>query len=120
MPAAHSSLSKDRAFHTPRGIKFIPRLGNVHYWMTACPEVFLAREAEMCYSTMAHVTDYDVWRTSTEPVSVEMVIQTLNKNTDAAKQALENLVEILPESSDLRLRRSTKRYHYYQSRPDSK
>ncbi len=66
--------------------------------MTACPEVFLAREAEMCYTTMAHVTDYDVWRTSTEPVSVEMVIQTLNKNTDAAKQALENLVEILPEA----------------------
>ncbi len=66
--------------------------------MTACPEVFLAREAEMCYTTMAHVTDYDVWRTSTEPVSVEMIIQTLNKNTDAAKQALENLVEILPEA----------------------
>lgn len=66
--------------------------------MTACPEVFLAREAEMCYTTMAHVTDYDVWRTSTEPVSVEMVIQTLNKNTEAAQHALENLVEILPES----------------------
>ncbi len=56
--------------------------------MTACPEVFLAREAEMCYVTMAHVTDYDVWRTSTEPVSVEMVIQTLNKNTQAAQQAI--------------------------------
>jgi 5'-methylthioadenosine phosphorylase len=66
--------------------------------MTACPEVFLAREAEMCYVTMAHVTDYDVWRVSTEPVSVEMVIQTLNKNTQAAQQALENLLEVLPEN----------------------
>jgi len=66
--------------------------------MTACPEVFLAREAEMCYVTMAHVTDYDVWRSSTEPVSVEMVIQTLNKNTQAAQQALENLVDTLPEN----------------------
>jgi 5'-methylthioadenosine phosphorylase len=64
--------------------------------MTACPEVFLAREAEMCYVTMAHVTDYDVWRVSTEPVSVDMVIQTLNKNTSVAQQALENLVEVLP------------------------
>jgi 5'-methylthioadenosine phosphorylase len=66
--------------------------------MTACPEVFLAREAEMCYVTMAHVTDYDVWRSSTEPVSVEMVIQTLNKNTRAAQQALESLVDTLPEN----------------------
>jgi 5'-methylthioadenosine phosphorylase len=66
--------------------------------MTACPEVFLAREAEICYVTMAHVTDYDVWRSSTESVSVEMVIQTLNKNTQAAQQALENLIELLPES----------------------
>ncbi|BCY19362.1 MAG: S-methyl-5'-thioadenosine phosphorylase [Chloroflexi bacterium] len=66
--------------------------------MTACPEVFLAREAEICYVTMAHVTDYDVWRVSTEPVSVEMVIQTLNKNTQAARQALENLIELLPAS----------------------
>ncbi len=64
--------------------------------MTACPEVFLAREAEICYVTMAHVTDYDVWRVSTEPVSVEMVIQTLNKNTQAARQALENLIDLLP------------------------
>jgi 5'-methylthioadenosine phosphorylase len=66
--------------------------------MTACPEVFLAREAEMCYVTVAHVTDYDVWRTATEPVSVEMVIQTLNKNTQAAQQALENLIDVLPEN----------------------
>jgi 5'-methylthioadenosine phosphorylase len=66
--------------------------------MTACPEVFLAREAEMCYVTMAHVTDYDVWRTSTEPVSVEMVIQTLNKNTEAAQKAIENLLGLLPET----------------------
>jgi 5'-methylthioadenosine phosphorylase len=64
--------------------------------MTACPEVFLAREAEMCYVTMAHVTDYDVWRVSTEPVSVEMVVQTLNKNTKVAQQALENLIDVLP------------------------
>ena len=45
--------------------------------MTASPEAFLAREAEMCYSTMAHVTDYDVWHESEAPVTVDMVIQTL-------------------------------------------
>jgi len=39
--------------------------------MTASPEVFLAREAEICYATMAHVTDYDVWHVNEAPVSVE-------------------------------------------------
>jgi 5'-methylthioadenosine phosphorylase len=56
--------------------------------MTASPEVFLAREAEICYATMAHVTDYDVWHVSEAPVTVEMVIQTLNKNTTIAQEAV--------------------------------
>ncbi|MCC7189824.1 MAG: S-methyl-5'-thioadenosine phosphorylase [Anaerolineales bacterium] len=56
--------------------------------MTASPEAFLAREAEICYATMAHVTDYDVWHVSEEPVTVEMVIQTLNKNTALAQEAI--------------------------------
>ena len=47
--------------------------------MTACPEAFLAREAEMCYSTMAHVTDYDVWHIAEEAVSVDMVVKTLDE-----------------------------------------
>ena len=63
--------------------------------MTASPEAFLAREAEMCYSTMAHVTDYDVWHESEAPVTVDMVIQTLNKNTQFAQDAIRNLVHDL-------------------------
>jgi 5'-methylthioadenosine phosphorylase len=64
--------------------------------MTASPEAFLAREAEMCYAVMAHVTDYDVWHVSEAPVTVEMVIQILNKNTAVAQQAIRNLVHSLP------------------------
>lgn len=60
--------------------------------MTASPEAFLAREAELCYATMAHVTDYDVWHESEAPVTVDMVIQTLNKNTQAAQDAIVNLI----------------------------
>jgi 5'-methylthioadenosine phosphorylase len=60
--------------------------------MTASPEAFLAREAELCYATMAHVTDYDVWHESEAPVTVDMVIQTLNKNTQKAQDAIHNLV----------------------------
>ena len=63
--------------------------------MTASPEAFLAREAEICYATMAHITDYDVWHESEAPVTVDMVIQTLNKNTVLAQEAVRRLVKSL-------------------------
>jgi 5'-methylthioadenosine phosphorylase len=56
--------------------------------MTTSPEAFLAREAEMCYAVMAHVTDYDVWHISEQSVSVEMVIEILHRNTQIAQQAI--------------------------------
>ncbi len=65
--------------------------------MTTAPEAFLAREAEMCYAVMAHVTDYDVWHVSEAPVTVEMVIKTLNNNTQAAQAAIRRLVTSLHE-----------------------
>lgn len=61
--------------------------------MTASPEAFLAREAEICYATMAHVTDYDVWHVTEAPVTVEMVIQTLTKNTTLAQEAIRILAK---------------------------
>lgn len=63
--------------------------------MTTAPEAFLAREAEMCYAVMAHVTDYDVWHVSEAPVTVEMVIKILNQNTTTAREALRNLARDL-------------------------
>jgi len=68
--------------------------------MTACPEAFLAKEAEICYATMAHITDYDVWHESEAPVTVEMVIQTLNRNTAVAQEALRRLVKNLRPERD--------------------
>lgn len=64
--------------------------------MTTSPEAFLAREAEMCYAVMAHITDYDVWHTSEKPVTVEMIIETLNQNTRMAQEAVRNLIHRLP------------------------
>jgi 5'-methylthioadenosine phosphorylase len=64
--------------------------------MTASPEAFLAREAELCYSILAHVTDYDVWHLEVEPVSVEAVIRTLQGNAALAEAALIDLIERLP------------------------
>jgi len=66
--------------------------------MTTSPEAFLAREAEMCYGVMAHVTDYDVWHESEEPVTVEMVIRTLQQNTALAQQAIRLLVPRLAQA----------------------
>ena len=60
--------------------------------MTALPEAQLAREAEICYATMAHVTDYDVWRETEETVTVEAVIRNLLANTQVAQQAIRNLI----------------------------
>ncbi len=59
--------------------------------MSTAPEAFLAKEAEMCYTVMNHVTDYDVWHVSEEPVNVEMLIATLNRNAELAQNAVRNL-----------------------------
>jgi 5'-methylthioadenosine phosphorylase len=66
--------------------------------MTTCPEAFLAREAEIGYTTMSHITDYDVWHE--QPVSVEMVMQTFHNNLRIAQQAVARTVELLDESMD--------------------
>jgi len=60
--------------------------------MTTCPEAFLAREAEMCYSVMCLISDYDVWHEATEPVTVEMVGEMLRTNARLAQRAIHELV----------------------------
>lgn len=91
-----ATVHKGGNFITIEGPRFSTRAESNTYraWgmdligMTACPEAFLAREAEMCYATMAHITDYDVWHVSEEPVTVEMVIRVLNKNVRLAQEAI--------------------------------
>jgi 5'-methylthioadenosine phosphorylase len=65
--------------------------------MTAVPEAQLAREAEMCYATMAHVTDYDVWHEDEEAVNVEMLIANLMANAALSKRTIAELAPMLPE-----------------------
>jgi 5'-methylthioadenosine phosphorylase len=60
--------------------------------MTNMPEAKLAREAELCYATLALVTDYDVWHESQEAVTVEAVIQNLLKNVATAKDILRRVI----------------------------
>jgi 5'-methylthioadenosine phosphorylase len=68
--------------------------------MTAVPEAKLAREAEICYATMAHVTDYDVWHETEEPVTVAMLIENLMANAAATKEALGYLAPMIAAKRD--------------------
>ena len=56
--------------------------------MTNLQEAKLAREAEICYSTLAMATDYDCWHVGEEAVTLEMIIGNLNKNAETAKRIL--------------------------------
>lgn len=56
--------------------------------MTNMPEAKLAREAELCYATLALVTDYDCWHETEEAVTVEAILATLHRNVALAKQVL--------------------------------
>lgn len=62
--------------------------------MTALPEAKLAREAEMCYATIALVTDYDVWKEG-EEVSATKVIEHLNANVENSKKIIKKVVSRL-------------------------
>ncbi len=61
--------------------------------MTTSPEAFLAREAEISYAVLAHVTDYDVWHD--EPVSNSLVVRTFRKNISRTRATLARAVELL-------------------------
>ena len=98
-----ATVHKSGAFITVEGSRFSTRAESNTFraWgmsiigMTTSPEAFLAREAEICYAVMAHVTDFDVWHISEDPVTVEMVIEILNRNTQIAQQSIRNLVNLL-------------------------
>ncbi|MEE8174855.1 MAG: S-methyl-5'-thioadenosine phosphorylase [Dehalococcoidia bacterium] len=64
--------------------------------MTALPEAKLAREAEMCYATVACVTDYDCWHEEHESVTIDMVISNLTQNVDTAKRIITQAVIDIP------------------------
>jgi 5'-methylthioadenosine phosphorylase len=64
--------------------------------MTNLPEARLAREAELCYATLALVTDYDCWHEVEEEVSVDAVLLNLKRNAEAAAATLRQAVRVLP------------------------
>ncbi len=64
--------------------------------MTNLPEAYLAREAEICYGTLAFPTDYDCWYESEEIVTAQMVIENLKKNIEKAKKIIKLFLRRIP------------------------
>jgi 5'-methylthioadenosine phosphorylase len=72
--------------------------------MTNLQEAKLAREAEICYVTIAMVTDYDCWHEEEEDVTVEMLIEHLTRNSECAKRLIGQTVQNLSAETDCRCR----------------
>jgi 5'-methylthioadenosine phosphorylase len=67
--------------------------------MTNLQEAKLAREAEICYTTVAMVTDFDCWHPEHDAVTVEQIIQVLHKNADNAAKLVAAAVAAVPEAA---------------------
>lgn len=108
LSAVDATAHKGGAMITIEGPRFSTKIESNTYrsWglsligMTTSPEAFLAREAEICYAVMAHVTDYDVWHISEESVNVDLVVKTLHNNTELAQQTIMHLVSQIEEHKD--------------------
>jgi 5'-methylthioadenosine phosphorylase len=68
--------------------------------MTALPEARLAREAEMCYATLAMATDYDTWHPDHDSVTVDAVVRTLASNVETAKRVVAGVIKAIPDTRD--------------------
>ena len=64
--------------------------------MTAMPEAKLAREAELCYATLALATDYDCWHETEEDVTVDAVVQVIRQNAENARTVVAEVAKISP------------------------
>lgn len=72
------------------------QLGATIIGMTNMQEARLCREAEICFATLALVTDYDCWKTDEEPVTVETIVGRLTTNAARAKAAIQYVAGHLP------------------------
>ena len=66
--------------------------------MTNLTEAKLAREAELCYATIAMITDYDCWHPQHDAVTLDEIIENLNRNTANVQRVLHEVVRELPEA----------------------
>ena len=107
--AAGVSLHRGGTYLAMEGPQFSTRAESALYrsWgcavigMTAMPEAKLAREAELCYATVAMVTDYDCWHEEHEDVSVEAVIRVLLDNAERGRSLVRHVAPMLAKRREL-------------------
>ncbi|MCS7002855.1 MAG: S-methyl-5'-thioadenosine phosphorylase, partial [Dehalococcoidia bacterium] len=87
-------------FSTRAESRLYQRWGADLIGMTALPEAKLAREAEICYATLAAVTDYDCWHPHHDDVTVEMVVNNLLQNVAVSRRVIQSFVASLDDQSD--------------------
>jgi len=88
------------AFSTKAESLFFKKMGMDVIGMTNMREARLAREAEICFSTIALVTDYDAWHEDLEPVSVPEVIANLNASIESAKAGIKSALSNIPDKRE--------------------
>lgn len=109
--AAHTAgiiASKGGTYLAMEGPQFSTRAESELYrsWncdvigMTNMPEAKLAREAEICYATVAMVTDFDCWHPSHDDVTVDAIIKVLHSNADKARKLIKHLVPLLRDDEN--------------------
>ena len=76
--------------------------------MTNVPEAYLAREAGICYSSIAMVTDYDSWNEAIESVNVEHVMTVMRENVARAKQLLSRVISSFDGNAECSCRHANK------------
>ena len=84
--------------------------------MTNLQEAKLAREAEICYTTIALVTDYDCWHPEHDQVTVEMIIANLTQNAKMAQQVIAAAVERAAVRAHVRVRDGAEARHHHATR----
>ncbi len=85
-------------FSTKAESNFYRQIGGDIIGMTALPEAKLAREAEICYCTLAMITDYDCWHESEEAVTVDMVVENLEANVEASRAIVRAVIPRIAEA----------------------
>lgn len=104
-----ASIHKGGTYINMEGPAFSTRAESLLYrmWgmdiigMTNMPEAKLAREAEICFATLAMVTDYDCWyEKCKEEVSMDIIINNMKKNTETAREIIKTVVSDMPERRD--------------------
>ncbi len=88
------------AFSTRAESRIFRKWGVDVIGMTNMPEAKLAREAELCYATLALATDYDCWHESEEDVSIEAILDLLRNNVETSKRIIREAARMLPGKGD--------------------